>query len=264
MSRSNGSYHPVSSELLALAAEEEGHDDKRPGDLSSNPALRARDREIAIITHELRNSLAVVRGAARMLQTAGNPESIESARALIERHAGHMGRHIDDLLDHGGGEGRGQTLQFARADLRKYAGYALDAATPDLRRRAHQLSISVPAQPVWVYGDGERLEQVFANILMNAAKYTPDGGKIALTMEHADGWVDVRICDSGMGMTSALLPRIFDMFVQADDSASAVGHGQGIGLAVVRNLVIQHGGSVKATSAGLGLGSELTVRLPTL
>ncbi len=262
MSRSNGSYHPLASELMVT--EEAPHDDARKGNRPPDPAPAAREREIAIIAHEMRNSLAVVRGAAHLLKATGGADGLATARTLIERHAGHMVRHIEELLDQGRDSHSPTTLQFTRTDLRKYAGYAIDAVTHDVRRRAHELRVSLPAQPVWVYGDGERLEQAFANILMNAAKYTPDGGQIALVMEHADGWVNVRISDSGLGMTSALLPRIFDMYVQANHSASDIENGQGIGLAVVRDLVVQHGGSVKATSAGLGRGSELTVRLPTL
>jgi signal transduction histidine kinase len=261
MSRTNGSYQPPTPELLA--APERPQDDHRERNQWSG-GTTARERQIAMISHELRNSLTVVRTAAKLLQRSPGMDGIESTCMLIERHAGHMGRHIEELLAHDRDGGVCQSLQFARADLRKFAGYAIDAISADCSRRGHLLSAELPAQPVWVYGDGARLEQLFANLLMNAAKYTPDGGRIAMTMEHADGWARVRIRDSGVGIAASVLPRIFGLFSQADKSLPSIEGGQGIGLAVVRNLVTQHGGSVNAISAGLGLGSEFTVSLPTL
>jgi signal transduction histidine kinase len=261
MSRTNGSYQPRTPELLT--DEHGGHDDHRERNQWSS-GTSARERQVAMISHELRNSLMVVRTAAKLLQRSPAMDGIESTCMLIERHTGHMARHIEELLAHDRDDGVCQSLQFARADLRKFAGYAIDAVSADCSRRGHQLSIELPAHPVWVCGDGARLEQLFSNLLMNAAKYTPDGGKIAMTMEHVDGWARVRIRDSGLGIAPSVLPRIFGLFAQADRSSPSIEGGQGIGLAVVRNLVTQHGGSVNAISAGLGLGSEFTVSLPTI
>jgi two-component system, sensor histidine kinase len=259
MSRTNGSHEPMTPDL---AAQEAGHDDHRERNQWST-GTNAREHQIAMISHELRTSLAVVRNATKLLQRAPGID-IVSTCMLIERHTGHMARHVEELLAHDRDDGVCQTLQLARADLRQFAGYAIDAIAADCRRRGHQLIVELPAQSVWVYGDGARLEQLFANLLMNAAKYTPDGGTIAMTMEHADGWARVRIRDSGVGIAASVLPRIFGLFAQADKSSPSIEGGQGIGLAVVRNLVTQHGGSVNASSAGLGLGSEFTVSLPTL
>jgi len=124
--------------------------------------------------------------------------------------------------------------------------------------------VHLPDEPLWVEVDSVRLEQVFSNLLINAAKYTPDGGDILLTMESLDQWVCIRIRDSGIGIEPAVLLRVFDMFSQADAAAPCAEGGSGIGLAVVRDLVEMHGGSVRAASAGLGLGSEFTVMLPAL
>ena len=223
-----------------------------------------RANEIAEISHELRNSLCVVRNAARLLRLPIGADGIDGARVLIERHVGQMSRFIDDLLDDSLVSGHKKTLQLTHLDLRGTIGNAIDAIAPDLTRRGHQLTIHLPAEPLWVNADGARLEQVFSNILINAAKYTPDGGEIVVTMEHLGDKASVRIRDSGIGIAPELIARVFDMFVQADPAALRAEGGHGIGLAVVRDLVEQHGGIVRATSAGLGTGSEVTVLLPTL
>jgi len=124
--------------------------------------------------------------------------------------------------------------------------------------------VDLPADALWVEADAARLEQVLSNLLINAAKYTPDGGEILLTVERLDKRVSIRIRDSGIGIEPAVLLRVFDMFAQADASAPCSEGGSGIGLAVVRDLVEMHGGTVRAASAGLGKGSEFTVMLPSL
>lgn len=220
--------------------------------------------EIAIISHELRNSLAVIRNATQLLRPATTGHSISSARALIERHVGHMGRHIEKLLDPQRRGMRSHGLNCSRIDLRTIARYAADAIGPEMARRGHRLAVQLPEDPVWVHADGACLEQVFWNLLINAAKYTPEGGDIALTMEGEHDGVRVRIRDSGAGIEPAMLQRVFGMFVQAGATLPEREGGRGIGLAVVRNSVEQHGGTVTATSPGLGLGSEFVVVLPTL
>lgn len=222
----------------------------------------AHAEEVAIICHELRNSLAVVRGAARLLRSPAARDGIE-ARALIERHVGQMSRHIEDLLAPRRRDEPDQGLQLTWIDLRVIAGYAADAIAPDMARRGHHLTVKLPAEPTWAHVDGTRLEQAFANLLINAAKYTPDGGNIALTMEGGDERVYVRVRDSGVGIEPAMLSRIFGMFVQVDSTLPSSEGGRGIGLAVVRNIVERHGGSVNAGSPGLGLGSVFTIMLPS-
>jgi len=223
------------------------------------PDIRA--DEIAVISHELRNSLAVVRNAAQLLR---HPGGVEGARILIERHVGQMSRHIDDLLDTSYRDIRKKTLRRTHVDLRTVVGYAVSAIAPDLARRGHHLDVQLPTEPLWVEVDALRLEQAFSNLLINAAKYTPDGGEILLLMERVDACVSVRVRDSGIGIEPGMLLRVFDLFAQADATAPCAEGGRGIGLAVVRDLVEMHGGSVHASSAGLGRGSEFTVLLPTL
>lgn len=222
-----------------------------------------RSKDLAVISHELRNSLGVIRNAARLLRSPASSGGIESARSLIERHVGQMSRHIDDLLEQHRGVGT-NGLHQSQVDLRTIAGYAVDSISPELARRGHRLVVQLPEEPVWARADGTRLEQVFSNLLINAAKYTPDGGNISLLMERDAESVCVRIRDSGIGIERAMLSRVFGMFVQVATALPGRENGRGIGLAVVRSVVEQHGGTVKATSAGLGLGSEFTVVLPLL
>ncbi len=219
--------------------------------------------QIAMISHELRNSLAVVRNATRILglPVAG---TIEGARKLIDRHVVQMDRHIEDLLELSARERGTARLRLSRLDLRVVARNVVDDISLDLARRGHRLSVNLPQQPIFVNADSARLEQVLSNLLMNASKYTPDGGDITLSIERCDEQARIRIRDSGIGMAPALLPRIFDLYAQADPAAPNAEGGHGIGLAVVRNLVELHGGTVKAASAGPGKGSEFTIVLPAL
>jgi signal transduction histidine kinase len=226
------------------------------------PISDARSRAIALITHELRNSLGVVRNAARLLLLPLAADRVDNARTLIDRHVGQMSRHVQELLDAAQSGERSKGLRPAYVDLRVIAGYAVEAIATDLARRGHRLTVSLPHEALFVHVDAARLEQVFTNLLINAAKYTPAGGDISLTMELEEQQVCVRIRDSGIGIMPALIPRIFELYMQVDAQTPRAEGGRGIGLAVVRELVELHGGTVRAESAGLGLGSEFIVRLP--
>jgi signal transduction histidine kinase len=222
----------------------------------------ARADEIAVISHELRNSLSVVRNAASLLRMPVGASGVEGARILIERHVAQMNRHIEDLLDVSQRDARKKTLRRTHIDLRTIVEFAVSAIASDMPRRGHRLIVNLPANPLWVEVDAVRMEQVFSNLLINAAKYTPDGGEITVTMEKIDKRVCIVIRDSGIGIEPAVLARVFDMFAQADAAAICAEGGSGIGLAVVRDIVEMHGGTVRAASAGLGLGSEFSVLLP--
>jgi signal transduction histidine kinase len=228
------------------------------------PVSEARAREIAVIAHELRNSLAVVRNAARLLRMPSAAGNVDAARVLIERHVVQMNLHLQELLDTSQSGERRSGLQLAHVDLRVIAGFAVDDIASDFVRRGHRLTVSLPAEPIYVHADAARIEQVFSNLLINAAKYTPAGGDVSLTMDVHEGDARVRILDSGIGIAPAIIARIFDLYMQVDPTAVRSEGGRGIGLAVVRELVALHGGGVSASSAGLGLGSEFVVRLPAL
>jgi signal transduction histidine kinase len=223
----------------------------------------SRADEIAVISHELRNSIGVVRNAARLLRSPTAENRVESARVLIERHVGQMTRHIEELLE-ASQRGQQRSLQLTHVDLRTVVEFAVNAIAPDMARHGHRLVVSLPPDSLWVHADVTRLEQVFSNLLINAAKYTPDGGDVALTMERFGAHACIRFCDSGIGISAAMLERVFQLFAQVDAQDARAEGGSGIGLAVVRDLVEAHGGSVQATSAGLGLGSQFTVLLPAL
>lgn len=230
------------------------------------PGVQARVERcdgLDVICHELRNSLAVVRGAARLLRVTPTNERASKAASLIERHVGQMGRHIEDLLQPRRSAG-GRALQLSRIDLRAIARYAIDAVGPTMNGHRHRLQMHMPEEPVWIQGDGARLEQVISNLLLNAGKYTPDGGDVSLTVSCADDTAFLRVRDSGVGIEPCMLSRVFGLFVQVDGAAPRSEGGRGIGLAVVRDLVELHGGNVRADSAGLGLGSEFSVMLPAL
>jgi two-component system CheB/CheR fusion protein len=225
---------------------------------------RTRDDRLAVIAHELLNSLSVVRNASRLFgaqQTVSGV--IESARLLIERQVGQMTRLIEDLLDGSRAAGP-ESLQRQRIDLRVLVKQVIEGIELDFRGRGHQLTVNLPDDPVWLDADPVRLEQVFSNLLMNAAKYSDDRGDITLTVERRLEYASVCVSDAGIGITAELLPCVFGLFVQAESSAPHSEAGHGIGLAVVRSLVEMHGGSVTVASDGLGRGSEFTVLLPAL
>ena len=219
---------------------------------------------IAMISHELRNALGVVRNAARLLRAKVSAADVERVRVLIERQVGQMTRHIEDLRDPAALLRRRDALQLSYVDLRAVVGNSIDTIAAECARRSHRLGVNLPVDALWVHADAIRLEQVFSNLLVNATKYTPDGGEITLTLERLSRDACLRIRDSGIGIDAEHLTRIFEMFVQVDSTALRTAGGRGIGLAVVRELVEMHGGSVSASSAGLDSGSEFTVLLPAL
>jgi signal transduction histidine kinase len=237
------------------------------------PSLRLRGPErdaenggnnefMAVFSHELRNSLSAIHFAVGILslETSAQPAALK-ARMVIERQVAQMTRLVEDLLDVSRVR-RGQlTVRQERVDLCAVAARAAQTVEFKMRERNHSLSTSLPNTPLWLQADPMRLEQVLVNLLFNAAKYTQPGGHIHLSAEAQESDVVIHIRDSGIGIESHVLPHVFDLFVQADPSSRRDG-GLGIGLAIVRNLVEQHGGRVTAASAGLGHGSEFTVRLP--
>ena len=225
---------------------------------------RTRDDRLAVFAHELRNSLSVVRNAARLLgaqQTVSGV--IDSARLLIDRQVSQMSRLIEDLLD-GSRVAGPESLQLRRIDLRVLVRQVIEGIELELRRRGHRLTVNLPDDPVWLDADPGRLEQVFSNLLMNAAKYSHVRGDITVTVERRLEYASVRISDAGIGIAAEMLPCVFGLFVQAEPSAPHSEAGRGIGLAVVRSLVEMHGGVVTAASDGLGCGSEFAVLLPAL
>jgi signal transduction histidine kinase len=221
------------------------------------------DEFMTVLSHELRNSLGAIRSAACVLRMdiSAGPAAVK-ARELIERQVGHMTRLVEDLHDMSRVR-RGQLcLRCERLDLCAVAAQAVRTVEFTMQHHHHRMTTSFPSAPVWLQGDPTRLEQVFVNLLLNAAKYTDAGGDVGLFVEREEGEAIVCIRDTGIGIAPEILPKVFDLFVQADSSSRHAEGGLGIGLALVRSLVECHGGHVAVASAGAGHGSEFTVRLP--
>jgi CheY-like chemotaxis protein len=251
-----------------------------PGDLlpfAETEAVRRRlDEFLAMLSHELRNPLAAIAHAGQLLARprAERPRPEESGRqspdgeetaslaALIGRQTRHLGRLVDDLLDVSRFT-RGLTgIQVAPVELGAVVAGAVEMAQPMIAARRHRLDVSLPAEPLWLEADATRLVQVLGNLLDNAAKFTPPGGRLRLEVERCDTEVAIAVRDNGPGITPELLPHVFDLFVQADRSLARSHGGLGIGLTLVRSLVEMHGGRVSAASDGQGHGTEITIRLP--
>jgi PAS domain S-box-containing protein len=228
-------------------------------------ADRSKDEFLAMLAHELRNPLAPLRNAVSVRRLGGHhPELVEKAWTMVERQVEHLSRLVDDLLDvsritQGKIELRKQSVRLAEVVDR-----AVEDIGPFIEESGHTLMVALPPDPMDLEADPVRLCQILVNLLHNAAKYTERGGRIELSAERAGGDVLIRVRDTGVGIAPELLPRVFDLFSQAERSLDRSQGGLGIGLTLVRRLVEMHGGRVSAVSSGPGQGSEFTVRLPTL
>jgi len=220
---------------------------------------------LAMLAHELRNPLAPIRNAVSLMQLGGlNDSMVEWYRTVIDRQVTHLTRLVDDLLDASRITSGKIMLQRGPVELAFVVESAVESSRLLIDARKHSLEIHLPSERLQVEGDPVRLSQVVLNLLNNAAKYTPEGGKIRLTVEREGEQALVRVRDTGLGISADLLPRVFDLFTQGDRSLDRSEGGLGIGLTLVRRLVEMHGGSVEAQSAGPGCGSEFVVRLPLL
>lgn len=228
-------------------------------------ADKRKDEFLAMLAHELRNPLAPIVSGVQLLQRRGTDDpDVRASFDAIERQAHHLTRIVDDLLDvsraaHG-------KMLLRKAPVR--AGEVVTRARESTRglfdERRHRLEVRVPEQPVWIDGDEVRLTQIVANLLNNAAKFTPEGGCVALTVTENVGVVEIVVSDSGIGIAPDMLRHIFEPFAQVDHTVGRATAGLGVGLTMVQTLAGLHGGTVKAESEGLGRGSRFTVTLPTI
>lgn len=227
-------------------------------------ANRRKDTFLATLAHELRNPLAPIRNAARLIGRRGpvGAKEVEWAGNVIERQCVHLTRLIDDLLDVSRINSGKISLRREIFDIREAIRGAVEINAPHASEHRHSIKVDLPEHSVPVNGDLTRLTQVFSNLLDNALKYSDDGTPIIITAEVDDTNVQVAVCDQGCGIPAAQLAHMFEPYVQLDQQTGRVQSGLGIGLTVVRNLVGMHGGSVMASSEGTGKGSRLTVRLP--
>jgi PAS domain S-box-containing protein len=223
---------------------------------------RQKDEFLGLLGHELRNPLAPIRNALEIVRKDPGEETLVWALDVMERQVLHLSRLVDDLLDVSRITTGRIELRMQPLDLRAVIERSIEASEPWIHSREHRLELSLPLEPLLLFADATRLEQVFVNLLNNSAKYTETGGRIWVLVERQGSEALVRVRDSGQGISAALLPHVFDLFTQAERSLDRSEGGLGVGLALVRKLVELHGGSVCATSEGAGRGSEFTVRLP--
>ena len=228
-------------------------------------ASRRKDEFLAMLAHELRNPLAPIRNALELIRRLAPPDvKLGWARDVMERQVKHMTRLVDELLDVARiSEGK-ITLTREPVDLKAVIEHSVETAQPLIDEHRHVLQVKLPDSPVWLQGDFARLSQVVGNLLHNAAKYSGDGGRIALTLTVANGEALITVRDHGIGIEAALLPHVFDLFAQGARSLDRSQGGLGIGLTLVRRLVELHGGQVQAASEGSDRGTEFRVRIPAI
>jgi signal transduction histidine kinase/DNA-binding response OmpR family regulator len=238
----------------------------RASEFALQTADRRKDEFLAMLGHELRNPLAPIRNAAHILnnkEMVRQDPILEWACGMIDRQVIHLVRLVDDLLDVSRLVQGKIVLKEEWVNLVEVVEHAVELGRSLIQDRRQHLSLSLPGAPLYIHGDKVRLTQVMENLLTNAAKYTPEGGRIRLYLDRQDREAVIRIRDTGLGIAADLLPHIFDLFTQAQQDLARRQGGLGIGLTVVKGLVQLHKGRIEARSDGLGKGSEFIVRLPS-
>ena len=229
--------------------------------------LREKDRRkdvfLASLAHELRNPLAPIRTGVAILRMTDAESRSQPVLAMMERQLQHMARLLDDLLDVSRISRGKIALHPERIDLRHVVDAAVEANRPLIEEMGHVFFVSVPSEPAFLNADPVRFAQIISNLLNNAAKYTPPGGKIVLKAEHRGDEVEVSVTDNGIGIAGESLESIFEMFTQIGSHSSNGQGGLGIGLSLAKGLVTLHDGTIQACSEGIGRGSEFRVRVPT-
>ncbi|HBV13616.1 MAG TPA: hybrid sensor histidine kinase/response regulator [Brevundimonas sp.] len=229
-------------------------------------ALREADRRkndfIAMLGHELRNPIMALHAGLQLLQRQSDEERKAVIHARMEVQAHHLSRLIEDLLDVARIDQGKISLQQERVSLQSIVDSAIDTSRPRIEAASHELTVSLPPEPVWLNGDFTRLSQVISNLLANAAKYTPREGRILLSVDVEQDQIRIDVADNGIGVSADLKDRIFELFAQSKGPDDRSRDGLGIGLALVKQLVELHGGTIDLASDGPGLGSCFTVRLP--
>jgi signal transduction histidine kinase len=225
------------------------------------PVPMPMDESLATLAHELRDPLATILLALQVMSGDGDPSARE-ARRIAEHQARRAVQLVDDLFDLCAGSRDKLSLRKEVVELAAIVAGATETTAHMLAARGHRLTVSLPTGPVFLVADSLRLEQVLANLLSNAAKFTDPGGHIGLTAGVEAGQAVLRVRDNGRGIAPDLLPRVFDLFRQGPDLGNNGPVGLGIGLALVKSLVELHGGSVAASSDGPGTGTEFVVHLP--
>jgi signal transduction histidine kinase len=224
---------------------------------------RRKDEFLATLAHELRNPMAPILSSVQLLRRSSNVQpEVAEVYQMIERQVNHLVRLVDDLLEVSRITSGKIQLQVEAMDLSDAVHSAIEISRPLLQSGEHEFSVTLPAEPVIVQGDSVRLTQVVANLLNNAAKYTPQRGRVRLSLEVQDRWAQIRVQDSGLGIPVEMLGSVFEMFTQINRHLQRSQGGLGIGLTLVKRLVELHDGTVEVSSKGEGQGAEFTVCLP--
>ena len=225
---------------------------------------RAKDEFLAMLAHELRNPLAPMHAALELMRRSSDEETTARARVTLDRQLMHLTRVVDDLLDLSRFSRNTLDLRLGRAELASVIHQSVEIATPFAEGDGTEIQVSLPDEQIYVLGDPVRLAQALSNLLNNACKYTPAGGRVELSVEREGSDVMISVRDNGDGIDSAVLPSIFELFVRGNGAAGGQPTGLGVGLTLARRIVELHGGSIDARSNGPGAGSEFRVRLPVL
>ena len=237
--------------------------EKKLAEEALQEANHRKDEFLAMLAHELRNPLAPISAAAQVLRLApGQPDKVRQYSEVISRQVNHMTTLVNDLLDVSRVTRGMVQLEMAEVDVKAVVTQAAEQVHPLIEAGKHGLTVQLGAARAGVLGDRARLIQVTANLLANAAKYTPAGGTIVVSVAPVDGKVRIEVTDNGSGIDAALLPHVFDLFVQGKRTPDRAQGGLGLGLALVKNIVAMHGGQVHVRSEGAGRGSTFTVELP--
>lgn len=225
-------------------------------------ADRRKDEFLATLAHELRNPLAPIRNGLEIMRQAGANETVEQARAMMERQLMQLIRLVDDLLDVSRVTSGKLALRKERVELRGIIDAAIETSRSLMEQAGHAWTVVVPEEPISVDGDATRLAQVVSNLLNNSAKYTPRGGHIRLSVHREEGVAVITVADDGIGIPPGMVGKVFEMFTQVDRTLEKTTGGLGVGLSLVKGLIEMHGGTIEAHSQGEGRGSEFIVRLP--
>jgi PAS domain S-box-containing protein len=252
----------ITRERQIEAERKELEDNLRKLATQLSAADKRKDEFLATLAHELRGPLAPLANVLELWKRSGDRKQLKLARETMERQLSQLVRLVDDLLDLSRVTHDRLELRKSRVDLAAVIEHAVEACRPIIDERAHRLSVTLPAEPCILHADPARLAQVFANLLNNSSKYTDKGGHISVGAQREGDTIVVRVRDSGIGIPADKLDTVFDMFSQVGSAIDRSQGGLGIGLTLVKQLVAMHDGTVEATSAGLGKGSEFVVRLP--
>lgn len=240
-------------------------EERRQAERRLQESNRRKDEFLAMLSHELRNPLAPIRNAIEVIRRVLSPDPrLAWAADITDRQVRHLTKLVEELLDVARISQGKIALQLESVDLLAVIAHSMETARPVIEARRHRLELQLPAQPVWLRGDFARLSQVVANLLNNAAKYTPESGALQLSLETRDGLAFISVRDNGIGIEPELLPHVFDLFEQGRRSLDRSQGGLGVGLTLVQRLVQLHHGRIEARSAGVGQGAEFVVSLPCL